>query len=170
MAQTQEYRAESVENLSTAFPRRAETSFAWGNAISYYLGLPGLRAFWPMSSVNETGNVYDLSGQGRTLTNNNAATFGVYGLQSYATFNGVNQYLSRADEAGLDITGELTMGCWIRFHANATQRNIMGKRGALAATLAYYVRKQTTNEIHCVFTDGGGGVAFSSTVGKNRIK
>jgi hypothetical protein len=159
MAQTQLYSSEAVENFATAFPRRSENSFAWGNAISYYLGLPQLRGFWPMSSVNENGNPYDLSGQGRTLTNNNAATFGVYGLQSYTALNGVNQYHSRADEAGLDITGSLTFGAWIRPSANVGA-GIIGKYDTAGNNRAYLIRRDATTTI-TLFISSNGIVATS---------
>jgi hypothetical protein len=32
------------------------------------LGLPMLRGYWPFSSVDENNDVYDLSGQGRVMT------------------------------------------------------------------------------------------------------
>jgi len=41
---------------------------SWGNIISMNLGYPGLRAYWPMNSTNVDEDVFDLSGQGRTLT------------------------------------------------------------------------------------------------------
>jgi hypothetical protein len=163
MAQTQLYSPEAVENFATAFPRRSENSFAWGNAISYYLGLPQLRGFWPMSSVNENGNPYDLSGQGRTLTNNNAATFGVYGLQSYTTLNGANQYHSRVDEAGLDITGTLTMGAWIRPIANAAG-TILAKYDVATNNRSYRITRLIGGAIVTnISTDGINIVTATST-------
>lgn len=41
---------------------------SWGNIVSMNLGYPGLRGYWPMSSIDENEAVYDLSGQNRTLT------------------------------------------------------------------------------------------------------
>jgi hypothetical protein len=43
---------------------------SWGNIVSMNLGYPGLRGYWPMTSLDENESVYDLSGQGRTLTDN----------------------------------------------------------------------------------------------------
>ena len=154
MAQTQVYNAESVENLATAFPRRKENSFAWGNVISYYLGLPQLRGFWPMSSVNESGNPYDLSGQGRILTNNNATIFGVYGLQSYTALDGVNQYHSRADETGLDITGNLTMGGWFMSADVAANYGLMSKYLVAGNQISYLLR-QTSNIVSAIVSSNG---------------
>jgi hypothetical protein len=95
---------------------------AWKSACAAFLALPGLRGFWPMSSFNEAGNAYDLSGQGRTLTYNGNPTYNYDGLAPYIDLDGTGDYLSRADEAGLDILGTeayvaaaaqgLTLGGW----------------------------------------------------------
>lgn len=164
MAQTQNYSAESVENLATAFPRRAENSFAWGNAISYFLGLPALRGFWPMSSVNESGNPIDLSGQGRTLTNNNVATFGVYGLQSHTTLSSAaSQYHSRADEAGLRITGQLTAGLWIRPITNAAGTPL-AKYNLTTNNRSYRLNRQLSGLIQVnISPDGINASTIAST-------
>jgi len=84
-----------------------------GVLVGRILTLPGLRGFWPMSSWDGSFNAYDISGQGRTLTPTNltGSSFGHWSGLPYVIMNGVNQKLTRADEAGLDITGPLTMGC-----------------------------------------------------------
>jgi hypothetical protein len=83
-------------------------------ALAEYQALPELRGLWPMSSVNEGGHILDLSGQGRTLTNNGGAGRSVTPAGApFVSLNGTSQYLSRADEAGLDITGNLSLGAWI---------------------------------------------------------
>ncbi len=84
---------------------------AWETAISKFLLLPGLIGFWPMSSVQRsTGNAYDLSGQGRTLTYNGNPTYNIYnGFVPYIDFDGVGDFLSRADETDLDVLGSETI-------------------------------------------------------------
>jgi hypothetical protein len=117
---------------------------AWGmpySLIDPFLSLPELRGFWPMSSVNESGNVLDLSGQARTLTNNGSAARAVYGdLVSYFDLNGSGQYLSRADEAGLDITGAITVLGWFRMDTASASAGLFGKwtDGTQAGYLLYY--------------------------------
>ena len=97
-----------------------------GNVLASYLELPGLVGFWPMSSVQRsTGNAYDLSGQGRTLTYNGNPAYTFHnGLVAYIDLDGTGDFLSRADETDLDITGDgesavytsgaagLTIGGW----------------------------------------------------------
>lgn len=94
--------------------------------VDPFLSLPGLVGFWPMSSVQRsTGNAYDLSGQGRTLTYNGNPTYNLFnGFAPYIDLDGTGDFLSRADETDLDILGTeaiyasavrgLTMGGWFR--------------------------------------------------------
>lgn len=75
--------------------------------VTPFLSLPGLVGLWyPGNVQRSTGNIYDYSGQGRTLTYNgnptiNYLTNGV----SYADLDGAGDYWSRADETDLRITG-----------------------------------------------------------------
>jgi hypothetical protein len=117
---TQIRNAAMVNLLRADFQARYEPQFALAQVISHMLALPGLRGFWPMSSFDENGNAYDLSGQGRTLTYNGNPTYNYDDLAPYLDFDGTGDYLSRADEAGLDILGTeayvanpgLTLGGW----------------------------------------------------------
>lgn len=106
-----------------------------GTALAAYQMLPQLRLFVPFSSTDESGNAYDLSGQGRTLANTGSATFGVVNSSAYAAVDGATQYFNRGDEAGLDITGALTIGGW--FYASAlvaaSAYTLIAKSGAAGA-------------------------------------
>ncbi len=62
--------SELARTLSVDYVRLYAPTTSWGNIVSMNLGYPGLRGYWPMSSVDEDGLVYDLTGQGRTLTSN----------------------------------------------------------------------------------------------------
>ncbi len=115
-----------------------------GNVLASYLALPGLVGFWPMSSVQRsTGNAYDLSGQGRTLTyvGNPAYTY-FNGLVPYIDLDGTGDYLARADETDLDIQGNesvfttgaagLTMGGWYWLDTTAGTQPLISKDGVSA--------------------------------------
>jgi len=58
----------AVDAMRTEYVKLYAPTTSWGNIISMNLGYPALRAYWPMTSLDETDSVYDISGQGRTLT------------------------------------------------------------------------------------------------------
>jgi hypothetical protein len=111
---TVQRRNDDLVNLLRAdFQHRWEPNFAWVNATSAGLLLPQLRGFWSMASVGPSGECYDQSGQARTLTNDQVATYGIYNLWPYADFvRASSQNLYRADEAGLSSQGGMTIGGW----------------------------------------------------------
>jgi len=102
---------------------------AYLTPISAYLSLPHLRAFWPFSSADETGQVYDISGQGRHLTKNSTVNLKNQGLTPYADLNAAGYY-SRADEAGLSPTADVTFGAWVWLNTGFSDVMYMGKMGA----------------------------------------
>lgn len=130
-----------IELLSSIFVRHDRAATTWGRVISQYLALPALRGFWPMSSANEGGNALDLSGQGRTLTYTGNPTYNFTGLAPYIDLDGVGDYLTRADEAGLDVLGNeayvgapgLTVGGWFRFDRENAQEGLICKSDGTAA-------------------------------------
>jgi len=109
--------------------------------LSAFLSLPGLRAFWPLSSVDENGDPYDLSGQGRTLTYNSSGSPG-YRTRNFtpvavlASRN--NDYLSRSHESGLDIVGNLSFGLWLKVLPGSGDALVMGKSGP-AGSLTWHI-------------------------------
>src|SRR5690606_3924193 len=135
-------------------------------ATAAFLNLPKLRGFWPMGSIDSSGNPQDISGQGRNLTNNNAADFGVDGLAPYIDFNGTNQYLSRGDEAGLDVTGALTFGGWFWFdNVASVEEFVIGKRSETANNqLAYWIDREASGFARFAVSSNGT-VATVKTVG-----
>lgn len=106
--------ADMVSFMATYFAELNDPGFVYPRLTGAALGLPRLRAYWPFSSVTEAGNVLDLSGQARTLTNNSATVFGTSDLRVYASPDGTADYFSRADEAGLEFTGSFTVLGWFR--------------------------------------------------------
>lgn len=117
---------------------------AWGDIASTYQLLDGLAGFWPLTSRDENGAVMDLSEQNRTLTNANAVPFAHDGLRTYATLaSASSQVLFRTDEAGLDITGGLTIGCWL--YVNTLQTSgIMGKWNTTGDQRSYLLELTAT--------------------------
>lgn len=81
------------------------TSSALANVIGHILGLPGLRAFWPMSSFRTTGEAVDIGNVGFNLAYNGNPTYNYTGLVPYLALDGVGDYLSYPDHANFDILG-----------------------------------------------------------------
>lgn len=112
----------------------------WGEFGGMILGLPELRGYWPLGHRNAAGQTYDQSGQGRVLSMSGTPTTGyLNNVVPYHIFNGVNQYLTRADENDLDITGGLTIGGWFNFGRSGGIEFMFGKTGA--ANLSYTLGK-----------------------------
>lgn len=147
---------ENIELLSGHFVRNLAPSTAWGN-LSGLLSLPSLRALWLYGSVDENGNAFDMSGQARTLTNVSSLQYGVYNnVVPYAIHDGAADYLRRADEAGLDITGALTVGCWVRSNdAPGANERVIGKFNATGNQRAYSLRLGSAPDMAFVVSSNG---------------
>lgn len=126
---------------------RERASAALGAAM---LDLPALVGAWmPTSVQRSTGNVYDLSGQARTLTYNGNPTLNHYnGLVPYYDLDGTGDFFSRADEADMRVTGAetiyasavrgLTMGGWFWLDtATYAQTRGFVSKDNIAAARAY---------------------------------
>jgi len=167
---------EMVNLLGSDFQRRYESGFAWRTACSTFQALTGLRGFWPMSALSSTGAAYDQSGNGRTLTYNGAPTYDFDGLAPYIRFGGAG-FLSRADEAGLDILGTeayvgtpgLTMGGWFRPEDIANGQAVMTKWSAAAGNYSYNLaaRGDLANDpvVFTISSTGANSASVTSTVG-----
>lgn len=115
-----------------------------GDVFGTFMMSQNLRAFWPLSSLDAGSNPMDVSAQGRGLTNNGTITFGSIGEIPYAILNGSTQWLSRATEAGLVITSNLTFGAWLYANANGTLYMPIGKFGA-SGNYGYCIQRLNTN-------------------------
>jgi len=142
--------------------------------ISPFLALPGLVGFWPMSSVQRsTGNAYDLSGQGRTLTYNGNPTYNINNdFAPYIRLDGTGDFLSRADETDLDILGTeavfvstvrgLTMGGWFLFNAIGVDAGLISKFGA-AGQRSYMLEQRSSDTVQLrISVDGTALVDVTS--------
>ena len=105
------YNPQAVELLSTHFPMRKEPNYAWGNVMSIHQQIPYLRGLWNFATRDEIDEFYDLSGQGRTLINGNDRHTHLSGLAPYVEVISPSD-ISRADEAGLDILTDISIGGW----------------------------------------------------------
>lgn len=113
---------------------------------SRFFSVPALRAFYPMSAVEnpsaQYGRAMDVSGGGRHLTRTGATVFGYDGLVPFCKYDGATTYHSYIDDPQFNITGiasgsslytysvqrGLTIGCWFYpLSVPATSTCLMGK-------------------------------------------
>lgn len=144
------YNDSKVNEDEAFFLSRNDLINRWGNIVSSWSFLPGLVGFWPMSSVQRsTGNAYDVSGQNRILTYNGNPTYNIYNnFVPYIDFDGVGDYLARADETDLDIIGTeainaaairgLTIGGWFWINAFTANNQRFISKGTSAGNLRSY--------------------------------
>jgi len=138
-----------------------------GDAFAMFQALPQLRGFWPMSSIDDGFDAFDLSAQGRTLTATSltAASFTTKNIMPYCVYDGSADFHSRADESGLDITGSLTMGCWYSptTTPSGSSEYILTKNGAVTQ-FAYQLRRvQTTGYIKVEISADGTATTAAAT-------
>lgn len=156
------------EKSSAYFSRPRIQEEAWRVAVSATLNLPGLRGFWPMSSVGVAGQAVDIQGLGNHLTRNNDADFSYDGFAPYCDYNGTNEYHNITDAASanaFDIFGTeafiegasqgLTCGGWFQFDdaPPAAQEFLIAKWTA-GANRAYLLRRRTIMDIQFSVYDG----------------
>ena len=150
--------------------RDLETAEVAPDIISPYLALPGLRGFWPMSSVGVAGQTIDLQGLGNHLVLAGNPVFNYVGLVPYCDYDGVGDFHSITDAASanaFDIIGNegyidpatqgLTVGGWFYFDRLATDEGLIGKNGAFGAR-SYLVQKDAADRVRIYVSNDGGAV------------
>lgn len=82
-----------------------------------------------------------------------------------------SNYLSRADESGLDITGDLTLGCWVYFDAESTdvETGIISKWYETGNQRAYVLYKSAANVLTFSVSDDGENVFSITDFGANYV-
>lgn len=138
-----------------------------GQLVAPFLALPGLRGLWPMSAFDSAGNAQDVSGHGHHLTYNGNPVYGYDGLVPYIDFDGVGDYLDRADEADFDILGSeshigavckgLTLGGWFYIHtmpAAAQYPRLMSKGTTTGSARSYALYVDVNRVVFLISADG----------------
>lgn len=165
-----------IDNLSAHFQRRYEPNFAWANVAALMQQFPGLRGLWSMASVDGNGNALDISGRGLTLAYTGNPKYSFAGLAPYIDLDGAGDYLARADEAALDITGTeafmahpgLTIGGWFWLDAYGAQRRPLMSKWKFTASnnrayQLFYTNASTAFQFK-ISTDGTAVVSITSSV------
>ncbi len=168
-------RIKAMQDQQKATGDLREDVYGWTSPNSAFTNLLALRGYWNAANVNESGNPYDLSGQGRTLTNNHACLISYTDFGNWMSFDGTNDYLARADEAGLDVLGTeayvtaaqrgLTFGGWFYpTQAAGTSESMIGKWQG-AANFSYLLYRDSTNVYSCALSlTGAAALVFNSTI------
>lgn len=143
------YSLRALERRLLNIERQGRDDNPLGSLASALVTLPEVRGVWLPSSVNESGNVSDLSGQGRTLTNTGTTLRGVYGdVTPYADLNGTSQYFTRSSEAGLTVTAGLTVLTWMWADALTASMCAVAKGSSTTTNRNYdlYLRGDVAND------------------------
>lgn len=99
-------------------------------------------ALWPMNEAS--GTRYDVVGSNHLTDNNNVGSAaGKNG--NCATFDGVNQYLSRAS-AVIPVGGDCTVNMWEQSTSSGQEATILGQHSASGHPVPYFSH-QPTNKI-----------------------
>lgn len=146
--------------------------------ISPFLALPGLIGFWPMSVIQlSTGNVYDISSQARALTTNGNPTFNIYNNSiPYLQLDGTGDYLSRPDEADLDVLGNeahnaaavqgMSTGGWFWFdNLVAAFQGMICKADTVAANSSFEIFVQANGSLAFAISTGAAFISANSVAG-----
>jgi hypothetical protein len=157
---TQEYKSESIELLSAHFPKRNESSYAWGRVNGLLQSIPYCRGAW--NFCNRTSTVIsDISGLGKNLV----AAYSTlpYGeLAQYLACPGAGAGPYRADEADNRFTGSMQIGCWVWFDAVAARQDFFCKWTA-AGNLRSYMLSLIAGPTLRFYISGTGADSFSVT-------
>ncbi len=113
-----------------------------------------LVSYWKMEDVNDAVG-------GRTLTNNNTVTFPSGKVNNAGSFNGSNQYLSRASDASLQITGALSIACWI--YCDALNKIYISKGNGNISNYEYELSVATNGSLGFISSNGSNYFQASTT-------
>jgi len=161
---------EMLDIIRADVQMRYEAGFAWVNAASAMLMLPNLRAGWTFASSDENGHVYDISGQGRIITNHNVVPFYKLALCNYADFTPASShYFSRVDEAGLDILNGFTILSWVWFDVLGVAYAIGGKWLSAGNQRSYLLYKGVGNNIEFYISSLGTAASTISVISASTI-
>ncbi len=57
----------ALDALKSEYVKLFAPTTSWGQIIDLFLGLPGLRAYYPMNIATEGDDVYDMAGPGSII-------------------------------------------------------------------------------------------------------
>ena len=152
--------------------RKAEIPISLGSYLSDFLALPHLRGFWPGSSFYQGATLFDVTGQARHLASTGTTMQALLynDLIPYLDFTAANNdYLTRSDEAGLDITGAITLGGWCWWDAagipGVTNRPFITKEPTTTySPYQIYMEDAASQRVVARFSDSDAGTNIVTPV------
>lgn len=178
MPTIQQRNSELANILLPEFQGRNEPNFAASRIISLFQRWRGLRGLWFTPNVDESGDIFDLTGQGRTLTRQGAPFVTGAQLIAFQQYSGAAEYHDRASEAGLEITGTntiysagtrgISMGGWFRFDVlPGADVGLISKWTEGAGTRGYILAVDPANRPYTSVSSNG--TAFSTLTASTAI-
>lgn len=145
--------------------------------VTPFLDLPGKVGIWYAGNVQRsTGDIYDASNQGRTLTITDTPVFNrLSNGIAYCDYDGSNDLHYRNDETDLDVTGTetifdstvrgLTIGLWVNSDSNSNSPILMSKYNT--SQQSWLLEILSTNVIRFVTSVDGTTNHITDTTGTN---
>jgi hypothetical protein len=108
--------------------------------------------------TDSSSNAFTVTGNGGVEIDTAITKFGSGSIQ----FGGVDGYLSVADDAALDLTGDFTIECWVYVASDATlPRPLAIKRSGVASSpYLLTIRGSTPNSLNASFSGTTDGVSW----------
>ena len=133
------------------------TALAWAVYHAVPLLFPNLIGVWYMNQA-ASGQLWDAASQSRHLTRFGSMAFNQVGtgLVRAAVLNGTDSYASRASEAALEITSNLSIMTWTYKSVSGIQHPILAKTQGLAAStnFAYWLLQGSGDSLNFAVCNG----------------
>jgi hypothetical protein len=155
----------SLTDLETQFyMRRRDTP----GAMLAPLMLPGLRAFWYCGSafnsnsqwiahpLSERMSMTGTISQGRSTT---------WPLVEYVTIDGDGEYCTKADDAIISPTGDMTIGIWLTLSASGTKRGVLNKWFETGNERSYVLYASAADAATFDVSSDGGAINLRTVAG-----
>lgn len=162
-----------LRQLLAAYTNQVEHGTSATNAaLSAYLTIPALRGLWPGSSFDQTGTLYDVSGQARHMTATGSQIPDPYytGRTAYVHLSRRNaEAFQLANNAALSPTTALSFGLWLRLDGGALPCTLFGKMNAgdYAYGLSLHANAGETATIRFYHSPDGTTLNYNETTMEN---
>lgn len=128
-----------------------------------YKSDPNLQALWLKEEAS--GTRYDYTPNGYHMTDNNTVGYSsdsMEGVNSADYERDSSEYLSRADPPNLKITGDLTLGCWLRCESQGGTRQLISKYISSAGNRSYKLQISNSTQVYFLVSSDGSAYTICS--------